>query len=86
MIRLGKIDMDYLIQWMHAYALHFGTWVSLLMAFGIYKDGLPKTEEIFPMFKSALVLSIFVALFSSHTHAHYLSYFGDILSKVESEE
>lgn len=75
--------MDYLIQWADAYFLHVGIWVSTLVSFHIYKNGLPELSGIANMFKSAIVLAAVAAGFSSHAHAHYLSHFSNPLSKIE---
>ena len=65
--------LAYIISWTHLYVMHFGAWMTLLAGGTVYKDGLPKKSEIWPMLQSALILSLILSLFSSHSHAHYLS-------------
>jgi len=65
--------MNYYTQWGHLYVIHFGAWVSFCMATNVYKKGLPKLVDLWGLFKVAIILSLFLSAFSSHSHNHYLS-------------
>lgn len=67
--------IHYLTHWMHAYFTHFGMWVTLLGLGGLYKDGLPKYEELLPTLKVILIIAIVMSLFSSHAQTHLLTQF-----------
>jgi hypothetical protein len=67
--------MEYLIQWANTYLLHFGAWVSLALVVNLHKNGIPKPEKLPKIILSAVLLAAFAAIFSSHSHAHYLSHF-----------
>jgi hypothetical protein len=67
--------MGYLLQWAHAYVVHFGGWVAMLVAFAVYKDGLPEPKRLPSLFKSAVALAFFASFFSSHAQHHLISHF-----------
>jgi hypothetical protein len=64
---------SYLINWFHAYLVHFGVWVSLISGSSLYQKGLPEMKRLPNMFKTVLILSAVLAIFSSHSHVHYAS-------------
>jgi hypothetical protein len=70
--------MNYFIEWGHHYVVHFGVWVTLGMAATVYKDGLPKAKNIPGLLKSAVIVSLIMSIFSSHSHIHYLSFLGAV--------
>jgi hypothetical protein len=67
--------IDYLLHWMHAYIVHFGIWMTMLVGFDIYKNGLPAPEKIKGIFKSALILAVIISVFSSHAQTHIIKHF-----------
>ena len=67
--------MKYFTEFLHAYSMHFGFWVSFMFSTTIYKCGMPSTDHIKPMLKSAIILAGILSIFSSHSQAHYLSHF-----------
>jgi hypothetical protein len=66
---------EYMITWGHAYLMHFGAWVSFAFGATVYKNGLPEPKKIPSMVLSAVTLAAIVAIFSSHSHTHYLQKF-----------
>jgi len=62
---------DYLISWGQIYLTHFGAWVSFCFGTQIYKNGLPELKNLPSMFKVAVLLALFLSVFSSHSHNHY---------------
>jgi len=66
---------DYFVQWGHAYLVHFGAWVSLALAAMLHKNGIPEPKKLPSIILSAVLLAAFAAIFSSHSHAHYLQHF-----------
>jgi hypothetical protein len=81
--------MAYLTQWLHAYVTHFGAWMSFAFACYIHKKGIPKSDILFPLLKSAALISLILSLFSSHAHTHYMNYVGkneSINSKSSQKE
>lgn len=69
------MNIEYFIAWGHAYLVHFGAWVSLIIAATIHKDGAPEPSRLKGIIISAVALASIAAAFSSHSHAHYLSHF-----------
>lgn len=67
--------IDYLLNWLNAYVMHFGVWIAMLVSFDIYKKGLPELRHILSMFKSAIILATIVSVFSSHSHMHIVKHF-----------
>jgi hypothetical protein len=67
--------VEYLLHWMHAYIAHFGIWMTLLVVFDIYKNGLPEPNKIPVIFKSAFVLAAIASVFSSHAQTHIIKHF-----------
>lgn len=55
--------------------VHFGAWVSLIIAATVHKEGAPEPAKLKGIFVSAVALAAVVALFSSHSHSHYVSHF-----------
>lgn len=67
--------IEYLLHWMHAYIVHFGIWMAMLVGFEIYKNGLPETKKMPGIFKSAFILAIIISVFSSHAQTHIVKHF-----------
>lgn len=67
--------MEYLLHWMHAYIVHFGVWMNVLIAFHVYHNGLPDPRKIPSVFKSAGILAIFISVLSSQAQTHIIKYF-----------
>lgn len=67
--------MNYLLEFLHAYSMHFGFWVCFMFGATIYKNGMPALDQLKPMFKTAMILASILGIFSSHSQAHYLSHF-----------
>ena len=65
---------DYLFQWLHAYVMHVGAWVSFALGMMIYKNGVPNPKELFLLFKSVIILALIGGLFSSNSQVHYLTH------------
>lgn len=74
--------LQYLLQWGHMYIMHVGAWITFAFGASIYKEGMPVTERIPSMIKTALILAAILSIFSSHSH-HYIS---NILPNVISGE
>ena len=70
--------LHYLVQWGHMYVIHFGVWMTFLFAADVYKNGMPTLDKLPTMFKTALILSATLSLFSSHSQ-HYIAH---ILPKI----
>ena len=70
--------LDYLVQWGHMYVVHIGAWVTFGFGATIYKNGMPPLSEVPSMLKTAIILALILAIFSSHSH-HYLA---NILPKM----
>jgi uncharacterized ion transporter superfamily protein YfcC len=77
--------MNYVFEWSQAYLMHFAGWVSFLLAFQVYKKGLPRLWLIPELVKSAIAMALVVGLFSSAAHNHYLSHFLQKPTKVFSK-
>ncbi len=74
--------MNYIIQWLHNYVIHFGAWVSLLIAADIYKKGLPESVKALRwLLLAAFVIASIGALVSSHSHTHYTSLLNAIVKE-----
>ena len=74
--------MQYLTDWLHNYAIHFGAWTTLLIAADVYKKGLPDSvKAIKILILSALVLAVVGSLFSSQSHTHYMSFLSAIVKE-----
>lgn len=67
--------IHYLQQWMHAYFMHFGFWVSFGMGVTIYRRGLMPIRSLPAMLKSALVTSAILSVFSAQSQAHIMEFF-----------
>lgn len=67
--------MNYLLEFLHAYSMHFGFWVCFMFGATIYKSGLPELTQLRPMFKTAVILAAVLSAFSSHSQSHYLNHF-----------
>ena len=66
----------YLLNWGHAYILHFGLWVTMLTLFSVHKDGLPEQwSSMRNMLRSVVVLSTVMSVFSSHSQTHLIEHF-----------
>jgi hypothetical protein len=63
--------LHYLAQWLHLYVIHFGAWMTFAFGVTLYKRGLPSLKELPDMLKTALVISVILSVFSSHSH-HYM--------------
>lgn len=70
--------LHYFIQWGHVYVIHFGAWMTFCFAATIYKNGMPKLKDVPSMIKTAVILSLVLSIFSSHSQ-HYLQ---NILPKI----
>ena len=69
--------MDYIIQWLHHFAIHFGAWVSFIIGVTVYKEGAPRTvKAIKILVVAAVALGAIASLFSSGSHMHYSTYLG----------
>ena len=66
------VMLNYLMQWGHMYVMHFGMWMTFAFGATIYRDGLPELEKLPKLIKTAIVVSLALSLFSSHSH-HYMS-------------
>ena len=66
--------IQYLVNWLHLYSIHLGALVAILLLFDLYLKGLPEVKEMPGKFKSALIMSMGIALFSSHFHNHLVHY------------
>jgi hypothetical protein len=71
--------MSYLVEFLHAYSMHFGFWVCFMFGATIYKNGMPDLEKVRSMLKTAVLLASILSFFSSHSQAHYLSHFTGAL-------
>jgi hypothetical protein len=67
--------IEYLLHWMQAYISHLGMWISILVGFQIYKEGLPDYKQIPDILKSAIIFSIIISLFSSQAQTHFIENF-----------
>ena len=75
--------MEYTIQWLHTYVIHFGAWASLLIIADVYKKGLPESVKGFiTLLSGVLAIAAIGSLFSSHSHTHYMQ-FLTTLTKLE---
>jgi hypothetical protein len=70
------ISEHYLIEWGHTYMMHFGAWVSFAFGAQVTKKGLPEPKEVKSLLVSAIVMAAVVAVFSSHSHNHFLQHFS----------
>jgi hypothetical protein len=66
--------MNYLEHWASLYVVHLGVWVTFGFICSIHKNGLPEVKKLPSLFKSAIVVSLVLAIFSSHSHTHYLEF------------
>lgn len=66
--------LEYFVQWGHHYVMHFGAIVSVGLMASLYKDGLPEPKKLPKLLLSAVCLAAVVALFSSHSHTHYIQF------------
>lgn len=73
----------YLLQWLHAYISHFGAWVTFGLGVSVSKYGAPKLEDLFPLLKVVIVISLIGGLFSSNSQIHYLRH---TVTKVAESE
>jgi hypothetical protein len=69
------MDLTYFSEWGHVYLIHFGAWVAFAFGATVHKNGLPQPKQIPKLLLSAVILASVVAVFSSHSHAHYISHF-----------
>lgn len=67
--------LEYVVHWANAYVIHFGLWMTLLVAFDIYKNGLPEPKKIRSIFESAAIMSTLISIFSSHAQTHIIKHF-----------
>jgi hypothetical protein len=67
--------LHYLCELSHVYFIHFGFWVTAGFAATLYKNGLMQPKELPGLFKSAMILSATLSVFSASSHAHYLAHF-----------
>ena len=67
---------SYLLQWTHLYLIHVGAWVSFAFGAQVTKNGLPDPRKVPSMLLSAVILAAVVAIFSSHSHTHFLQHFA----------
>lgn len=68
--------IEYTINWLHLYSIHFGAVVAILLLFDVYKEGLVSDlSHLKDKFKVAAVMAMFVSLFSSHCHMHTVVHF-----------
>jgi hypothetical protein len=65
--------LHYLVEWGHIYLIHVGVLTGLLMIDNVRREGLPFPNKML-IFKP-LVWALILAVFSSHSHAHYLNHF-----------
>jgi len=63
--------MEYLVHWGHLYIVHFGAWISFMIAATVYKKGVPE-DSVGSLLLRSIALSAFLAIFSSHSH-HYMT-------------
>jgi hypothetical protein len=64
---------QYIVEWLHHYAIHFGAWVCFLIAATVHKSGIPDAPD--KTMGKALFLAAILSIFSSFSHNHYLSHF-----------
>lgn len=74
--------MNYFTDWAHIYMVHFGMWISFMIAASVHKNGVQEMPD--KLIYRAMILSAFVAIFSSHAHNHYMQHFVKNIDKVIS--
>ena len=67
--------MTYLLEFLHAYSMHFGFWMTFIFAMSFYKNGMPSRHEIGDKLITAAILSSILSIFSGHSQAHYIAHF-----------
>lgn len=67
------MDFSYLIEWGHMYYVHFGGWVTFMIAASVHRDGIDSIST--KTVGKIMVLSVIASMFSSHAHSHYLDHF-----------
>lgn len=67
----------YLMIWGHMYLIHFGAWITFSIGCTVHREGVPSPKALPELFKSATVLSLFLSIVSSQSHAHYLNTLTD---------
>ena len=65
--------IQYLIDWFNLYIVHFGGWITFIFACSIYSKGLPNMKLLPNMFRTAMILSDILSIFSSHSHHNFLT-------------
>lgn len=65
---------EYLIQWAHMYIVHFGIWVTFMFGITMHSNGIPHLKELPDMFKTSMILSAILSIFSSHSHHHFMTH------------
>ena len=74
--------MNYIIEWLHLYSIHFGTIVASLITLDVVKKGLPDSfKDSKKKVASAILISAVTALFSSHAQNHYLTHYTKEITK-----
>lgn len=64
---------NYIITWLHQYIIHFGILTGFFIGATTCKQGIPLTlSGIFKLVAMAALLGALTAIFSSHSHVHYL--------------
>jgi hypothetical protein len=71
--------MSYLINWFHAYVIHFGVWASFVIASSVHTKGIPSFDRLPGLLKSSMVIAAILSVFSSHSHVHYASYLAQLV-------
>jgi hypothetical protein len=66
--------MSYYINWFHLFVIHFGMWVSFMFGAKVMKGEIPEPEQLLKLLKSVVILAVVLSVFSSHSHAHYISH------------
>lgn len=69
----------YFIQWAHTYSVHFGAWVTFVIACSVYKTGAPSPKKLSGLLKSALTIATILSVFSSHSHVHYTTFLTQLV-------
>jgi hypothetical protein len=74
--------VNYFISWAHVYIIHFGAWISFMIAASVHKNGVEAMPD--KLIYRVMILSAFVSIFSSHAHNHYTQHFVKVIDKKVS--
>jgi len=71
--------ISYLVQWGHMYVIHVGAIFAFVVGAKVWKGDVDTIPKVWELFKVAFVLSVVLAVLTSHSHTHYQHLLGKVL-------